>query len=315
MIKSDTGFGLVDVLPLSLKDRFGAPPFSVLDARQGYWQARKKKWLSLGIESEVGRKERLINYHENVAKYKGGYHEKDGTLKKTFGVSVFDPVLCELVYHWFNYPDGRIIDPFAGGSVRGIVASILGMNYTGVELRKEQVEANYSQWNRISDKKFAVEMPSPNWVCGDSIFIKDLIGGEYDLIFSCPPYGDLEIYSHDPRDISSLNFEDFLDSYFKIIKTTCSMLKNNRFACFVVSDFRNKDTGFYRKFPYYTVGAFEEAGLQLYNEGILVTVVGSVAVMVSRYFKNRKFGRTHQVFLVFYKGDPKDIQENFPEVK
>jgi hypothetical protein len=39
----------------SLSDRFGVPPFSVLDARQGYWQDRKRAWLTLGIESELGR--------------------------------------------------------------------------------------------------------------------------------------------------------------------------------------------------------------------------------------------------------------------
>jgi ParB-like chromosome segregation protein Spo0J len=38
-----------------LRDRFGVPPFSVLDARQGYWQDRKRAWLALGIESELGR--------------------------------------------------------------------------------------------------------------------------------------------------------------------------------------------------------------------------------------------------------------------
>ena len=39
----------------SLADRFGVPPFSVLDARQGYWQDRKRAWLALGIQSEIGR--------------------------------------------------------------------------------------------------------------------------------------------------------------------------------------------------------------------------------------------------------------------
>jgi ParB-like chromosome segregation protein Spo0J len=39
----------------SLSERFGVPPFSVLDARQGYWQDRKRAWLSLGIQSELGR--------------------------------------------------------------------------------------------------------------------------------------------------------------------------------------------------------------------------------------------------------------------
>jgi ParB-like chromosome segregation protein Spo0J len=39
----------------TLAERFIVPPFSVLDARQGYWQTRKRAWLALGIESEIGR--------------------------------------------------------------------------------------------------------------------------------------------------------------------------------------------------------------------------------------------------------------------
>jgi ParB-like chromosome segregation protein Spo0J len=39
----------------SLAERFGVPPFSVLDARQGYWQERKRAWIALGIQSELGR--------------------------------------------------------------------------------------------------------------------------------------------------------------------------------------------------------------------------------------------------------------------
>ena len=35
-----------------------------------------------------------------------------------------------------------VLDPFAGGSVRGIVASQLGRGYLGIELAAEQVEAN-----------------------------------------------------------------------------------------------------------------------------------------------------------------------------
>jgi hypothetical protein len=39
----------------TLAERFGVPPFSVLDARQGYWQDRKRAWVGLGIRSEIGR--------------------------------------------------------------------------------------------------------------------------------------------------------------------------------------------------------------------------------------------------------------------
>lgn len=40
---------------VKLSDRFLVPPFTILDARQGYWQERKRQWLSLGIKSELGR--------------------------------------------------------------------------------------------------------------------------------------------------------------------------------------------------------------------------------------------------------------------
>lgn len=39
----------------TLADRFGIPPFSVLDARKGWWQDRKRAWLEIGIRSELGR--------------------------------------------------------------------------------------------------------------------------------------------------------------------------------------------------------------------------------------------------------------------
>ena len=41
----------------SLAERFGIPPFSVLDARKGWWQDRKRAWIDLGIRSELGRGE------------------------------------------------------------------------------------------------------------------------------------------------------------------------------------------------------------------------------------------------------------------
>jgi ParB-like chromosome segregation protein Spo0J len=41
----------------NLSDKFLIPPFSVLNAREGWWQDRKRFWLSLGIKSELGRGE------------------------------------------------------------------------------------------------------------------------------------------------------------------------------------------------------------------------------------------------------------------
>ena len=127
-------------------DAFGVPPFTILDARQGYWQERKRGWLAKGIQSEVGRGGNLVSKSKPREGYGGDYDIAGGeSAWGGSGTSIFDPVLCELVYRWFNVPGGAVLDPFAGGSVRGIVASACGCPYTGVDLSAEQVAANQAQ--------------------------------------------------------------------------------------------------------------------------------------------------------------------------
>lgn len=47
-----------------LGDEFMIPPFSVMSAREGWWQERKRAWLAMGIQSELGRgQERLEMAH------------------------------------------------------------------------------------------------------------------------------------------------------------------------------------------------------------------------------------------------------------
>lgn len=222
-----------------------------------------------------------------------------GLSSEQSGTSIFDPVICELAYRWFSPPRGVVLDPFAGGSVRGIVASHLGREYHGVELRAEQVAANESQKN-ISRE------PAPHWYCGDSVSIADICQGvAADFLFSCPPYGDLERYSDDPRDLSAMEYPEFMAAYCAIIRAACKLLKPDRFACFVVGEFRDKK-GNYHNFVGDTVEAFRAAGLQYYNEAILITAVGSLPIRVNKQFTSgRKLGKTHQNILVFVKGDGK----------
>jgi DNA modification methylase len=214
------------------------------------------------------------------------------------GTSIFDPVLCELAYLWFSPKGGSILDPFAGGSVRGIVAGFLGRSYTGIELRPEQVAANVAQLATIKPQ---VE---PRWIRGDGKEAATLASGEYDFVFTCPPYGDLERYSEDPADISTMAYPEFIAALREILAASIALLKPDRFACIVVGDFRDKK-GFYRNFVSDTIAAMQSAGARLYNEAILVTAVGSLSIRAGRQFAaGRKLGKTHQQVLVFCKGDP-----------
>jgi hypothetical protein len=220
------------------------------------------------------------------------------------GTSIFDPVLCELAYRWFAPAGGRILDPFAGGSVRGIVAWQLGLSYLGIELRMEQIAANLRQIGAIADRSSPRENPAPLYYQGDAFErLGDFPDGIADLIFTCPPYGDLEIYSDDPLDISAWPMDRFDEHMRLIILRASRALKDDRFSIWVCSDYRGKDGG-YARFPSKIRQWHAEAGLATYNEAILINSVGSLPIRAGKQFNaTRKLGRCHQEMLCFLKGD------------
>lgn len=596
-----------------LELRFGVPPFSVLDARQGYWQERKRAWMSLGIESELGRGEKLLEFvhaaraqdryahpessrgltYKTASVADPGFYEAKREAERRLGrsistrefrekfwtpgasyqsSSIFDPVLCELVVRWFCPPGGQVYDPFAGGSVRGLVAGWLGRRYVGLDLSPAQLAANDAQAERIftvtsapspsllralpsmaspetptpversgelwlkrddallvagvrggkvrtcwrlaqgatglvtagsrsspqvnivahvakalgipcrvhvpagartpeleaaaatgaevlghrpgrnsvicararadaeergwklipfgmecreaveetaaqvvrvdgvrrivvpvgsgmtlagvlhgldrigwdvpvlgvlvgadptarlgtyapawwkDERRLQLKRAStsydeaaradvdgvvldphyeakcvpfleagdllwivgiretaeprataagsrvrPRWIEADALSYDTTASlGEQDLVFTCPPYGDLERYSDDPRDLSNMKPQAFDAAYAEAVRRACSALAEDRFAVYVVGDYRDS-SGSYRNLPGKTIAAFEAAGLRLYNEAILVTAVGSLPVRTARFFEqSRKLGKSHQNVLVFVKGD------------
>ena len=261
-------------------------PFSILDTRTAEWKKRKNWWiLNHKIKSELGR--------ENT-------ESKTMFWDTEANVSVFDPVLCETMYDWFSPKDGKVLDPFAGGSVRGIVAEGLDRSYTGIDISEEQIKANRLQ----SDK--------PNWIVGDSRkVVPTLNDKEYDFIFTCPPYHDLEVYSDNPRDISNMPYNRFLTSLNSILTHSVSKLKDNRFVAIVVSEIREQSTarnykiGKYRGFVPSVIEMCEEMGLSFYNDMILYNSQGQASRVSKTYFnRNKKIASVHQNILIFVKGNP-----------
>lgn len=571
-----------------LKDRFLFPPFSVLDTRSGPWQERRAAWLKLGIRSEVGRAEGLA--------FNAGEFKTD--------TSVFDPVVCELVYRWFlpvrpNHGGPvTVLDPTCGGSVRGVVAAVLGAKYTGNDLRPEQIDANKQQWvdiaarlgvdgktamessddprvtddptahtpvdfveslgvwvkrddlfsvdgvrggkvrtclalarramhrvaglstagsrsspqvnivahvarklrlkaaahtpsgprtpevqaaqdagaevythtpghnsviiarsreyaaaNKYEDIPFGMEcleavtqtasqVPSilpmiedgrvkrlvvpvgsgmslagvlhglrtagvlgkveilavkvgaspdkrldrfapgwrslvgasltlvqsemsydtahpapfvgsilldphyeakclpylqpgdllwvvgirktalqatqavsdtvhaPRWVVGDATDLSH-VQGMFDLVFTCPPYGDLEVYSDRPDDMSNMDPAEFFMAWDKAIQGSVAKLRDNRFAVVVLGDWRDRKTGLYNDFVARTCASFRAAGAPLYNSAVLVNAVGTLAMRIGPQWPGRKMGTMHQHLLVFLKGDHAAVPTEF----
>lgn len=335
----------------TLADRFLIPPFDVLDTRTGWWTARRRKWLDLGIRSELGRP-------ANTRRYVGADVARDGTTEVVFaepgekgltfrsasgrdpdyylqkgiaeealgrkltaeeferehyvpsdkmptGTSVFDPVLCELAYRWFCPPAGRVLDPFAGGSVRGLVAGMLGRSYLGVDLRREQTDANEEQLRDFVARGLVTGKWAPRWETGDAAtWVDSLDPGALDFLLTCPPFMWLERYSDDPRDLSTMKLPAFEAAYRGILAGAARALAPDRFAVIVVGDVREVRGGRLHDLRGMTVRALEDAGLTLMSTAVVINHAGSLAVRAGRSFANgRTLGRHHQHAIVAVKGD------------
>jgi len=284
--------------PHPLYDQFGGKPFSVFDSQEEKWIEREKTWHSLGVE--------------------GGHNEQLNNSQPTFGsfksVSGFSPTLAEIGYRWFAPTS-------AGEGTKGLVAGCLGHRYTGCERRLEQIARNYMDADEVA-KRFLMahgrEMLRPNWIhCNSANLNEDLPPSQmFDLVWTSPPYYDLERYSDSEEDGSAFKtYEQFLSWYEDIFRQAVSRLKMNRFLVIKVTEIRD-EIGWCRDFVGYNTSLFKRLGLNLCNHAIFVTCDGSAGRRVANQFLNyRKLVRTHQHVLFFYNGDdPKRIPEELGPV-
>lgn len=315
----------------SLNDRFVVPPFSILDTRKGYWQARKKMWRELIGDMGESRNDTLIQSPE--IKYKDLYQrtrkhreelglsfkdylekyvpddvkEREAGKVLSAGVSLLDPVMAELVCRWFGLESCKSFDCFAGDSVFGYVSAHLGNEFVGIELRPEQAQLNNER----------TEGMAARYICDDGQNVAQHIdAASQDLLFSCPPYFDLEHYSDLENDASNQkSYDDFIQILRNAFTAAIGCLKENRFAVIVVGDVRDKSTGFYYDFCGDIKRIFKDGGMSLYNEIILIETGASTALRASRYMESRKVAKMHQNILVFYKGKTKDIKKHYKKIE
>lgn len=299
-------------LPIkSLRERYLVPPFSILHTQVGGWLAKRNEW-------EAWIKNRANNIRNELAKTntpytnKFDYDEGYRGLERNGATSTFDPFLCEILVRWFSRSGDTILDPFAGGHIRGVVSSFLGRNYVGFDVNDKQVLANRENWRLINEEYRLTDLGNVEWVLGDSTTMEFPRG--CNMMLTCPPYYNLEVYSDNPNDLSTLDsYEEFLIKYASIIKKCYNALEDNSFAVIVVGEIRDSNGIMYGFVPD-TINAFKQAGFKYYNEIILENRIDSLGVRCPKYFEqSRKIGRHHQNVLVFYKGDPNPnkIHEKF----
>jgi 16S rRNA G966 N2-methylase RsmD len=297
-------FGEPNIDKMKLEDWFVVPPFSILNSASKEWQLKKKKWMIRINDKAQVRKNTLsrCGHEEGIKNWQFMAIKGDTT-------SILDPVMCEILLSWFTNEGFNTLDPFAGDAVFGFCSAYKNRPFTGIELRKEQVDFNQD----------LIDLHGLNgkYICDTSENIDlHIENNSKDFIFSCPPYADLEIYSELENDLSNMSYDNFFITIENILKKTVNKLKSNRFACIVIGEVRHKNTGVYLGIVPKIIKIMCDAGLHYYNEIILQTPIGNLHMRAGAYMSNaRKIGKQHQNILVFYKGNPKNINKHFEKLK
>lgn len=130
--------------------------------------------------------------------------------------SIFNPQLAQMILAAYAPMNGKIYDPFGGGGTRGYIATKMGYDYTGVEIREEEynrVLAQMKEWNL--NFKF---------ILADSVEYRP--NESFDFIYTCPPYYDLEVYSDMEEDLSNApSYMEYLNMLQKVLKNCYDVLK------------------------------------------------------------------------------------------
>lgn len=208
--------------------------------------------------------------------------------------SVFPAPLMEMILVRYGGPVGsKILDAFAGGPPRGLVSAIMGHQYTGFEIRQEQIDENEALLKRL-------KLKGAKYVKSDGRFlVLDSMDEQFDCAITCPPYFDLEVYSDQTDDVSNLgSYSEFNASMWLCAHAHREKIKPGGFVCIIVGLFRDK-RGELVDFPSDTVNNFRDAGFLYWQHIILSKNFASAAVRASNAWKGQKLVPRHENLLIF----------------
>lgn len=213
-------------------------------------------------------------------------------LGSKYTTSIFNPHLAQMILSAYVPNKQRIYDGFAGGGTRGFVASAMGHEYVGVEIRQEEVDRLIQRQSELG-VGFTIH-------CHDSQFYP-IEPESFDFSYTCPPYYDLEIYSPIPGDMSNVEtYEQFLPMLANSMSVTYTGLKPGSLFVMVVGNFRDKKSNL-RHFNGDVVRLGQSIGFVLHDELIFWGASDVAYQRSGQFVANRRSVRVHEYIIIFKK--------------
>lgn len=123
-----------------------------------------------------------------------------------------------------KYEPTHMYDPCSGWGERMLTCAQRGVTYTGTDISEAAVAAHQGLIDRLGLANASVTL-------GDSA-TRDMRGGSHEMVLTCPPYGDTEIYTS--QGAENLDDEAFLEWWKQVV--SMSVAPSTRVFAFQISE-------------------------------------------------------------------------------
>lgn len=217
-------------------------------------------------------------------------------------LSKFNSEYAKRIIEMWSKEDDFIVDPFAGRSSRPLVSTLLGRNYVGFDVIKDNLQEAEEQYNILKKERSLGKLKLIHNSSED--IDKHLHGDVADMIMTCPPYYNIEKYDSVDGQLTDIKtYEKFLETYKIILEKSIKILKPSCFFVVVLANFRID--GKLYDFCSDTKNILKEH-LIFHDEIILEMSPAKRHALYTQAIVNLNCLKTHEYCLVFRKKDDKD---------
>lgn len=275
----------------------------MLEGNQGYIRPKAQGSAWFQTTTTVWRVDEMIRRQVRDWKRLMGEDGHTGTRAESFRGdhdsvytathSVFPAPLVEWLLLRYAPPGCKVLDAFTGGPPRSVVSAMMGYDYTGFDIRQEQIDENLHTLGRLGLEA--------NFILGDGQYMEGLDEASFDVGLTCPPYHDLEVYSTLHNDLSNMpSYAAFRAGMCACASAYFAMLKPSAFMLLAVGPFRD-GKGELIDFPGHMVADFREAGFIYHQQIVTSKNFGSAAKRAGNAWRGLKLVPCHEFVLVFRK--------------
>ena len=131
---------------------------------------------------------------EDIKSYDHNKVKQEDFLKAGRGsfLSKFNSEYAKRIIEMWSKEDDFIVDPFAGRSSRPLVSTLMGRNYVGFDVVKDNLQEAKEQYDILKKER---QLGHLKLIHNSSEYMDlHLNGGVADMIMTCPPYFNIEKY-------------------------------------------------------------------------------------------------------------------------